>query len=236
MFENYLIRNLKEGEEVIAIVRPFWLTMGFPLFLAGLLIVIDVFLFAWLVQFGGWGLFGFFLVLLLGALWAIRSWIVWSLNAFILTNERLVDVDQKGFFHRTVSEATLSKIQDVSFSVGGPWQTMFQYGNVIVQTAGAKNNLELEGVHHPEQVQELVTKLQQTVQQEMHNEDDLTASELLAMVQKIKKGMTSGKLHKILDAEHEAAENGKTEALEDFLENENETGAPIDLRKRRKEK
>lgn len=237
MFEKYLSKNLKEEEEVIAIVRPFWLTMGVPIFFAAFLLLVDVFLFAWFLQFGSWGVLGFFLLLLTGLLWGVRSWIVWSLNAFILTNQRLIDVDQKGFFHRTVSEAALGKIQDVSFTVQGPWQTMFQYGKVIVQTAGTTTNLELEGVHHPEQIQELVTKLQQTVQEERGMKDELTASELLAMVRKIKQGVAGGKLQELLDEEHAEDAEGKRSALEDFFgKGSTEEGEGPNLRRRRRDR
>lgn len=229
MFEDYLSRNLKEGEAVVAIVRPYWLTMGFPMFLSAALAVFDAFFLAWFVQYGAIGVALFFLILLVALLWGVRSYVVWSLNAFILTNQRIIDVDQNGFFQRTVSEASFEKIQDVSFQISGLWQTMLKFGTVIVQTAGSSNNLELTGVHHPEQLQELITKLQASVEKERAHGDSLTASELLALVRKIKSGIGTEKLREIV-GDDDVGE-GREEAVEEFFE-PGRGGTP-DLRKRR---
>lgn len=135
---------------------------------------------------GGVGLIG--LSLLIGVLLGIRTLWVQQLNAFILTEQRIVDVDQRGFFHRVVSETTYDKVQDVSYVVKGVLPTMLKFGTVLVQTAGSSANLELQGVREPQRVQDLILRLQRETARHSST-DQLSADELLAMIQRIKAGI-----------------------------------------------
>jgi uncharacterized membrane protein YdbT with pleckstrin-like domain len=58
------------------------------------------------------------------------------LSLQIVTNQRIVDIDQKGLFNREVNELPLANIQDVSHKLNGFLGTIFNFGNVIIQTAG----------------------------------------------------------------------------------------------------
>lgn len=82
----------------------------------------------------------------------------WWNDLYVLTNQRLVDVDQRGLFHRAVAEAPLGNIQDVSFEVRGIAQTVLNYGNVFVQTASATTQISIEGVTDPQAVQQSILR------------------------------------------------------------------------------
>lgn len=58
------------------------------------------------------------------------------LSLQVITSERVIDIDQQGVFKREVNEMPLGQIEDVSFKQDGFWSTVFNYGNVILQTAG----------------------------------------------------------------------------------------------------
>lgn len=58
------------------------------------------------------------------------------LDVWIVTNERVIAIVQKGLFHRTVSQARLYQVQDVRTVVKGPIQLLFSYGDLHVETAG----------------------------------------------------------------------------------------------------
>lgn len=87
------------------------------------------------------------------------SIIDYALDVWVITNERVIDIEQNGFFSRSVSEQHLSKIQDVSSEVHGFWPTIWKYGNVQVQTAGEFGKFHIEEVPHPEGVRDLLIKL-----------------------------------------------------------------------------
>ena len=100
----------------------------------------------------------FTLVIIVSVIGAWRGVYLWALNAFIITDQRVLDFDQKGLFHRVVSATTYNKIQDVSYSTKGIWQSTFKIGNILLQTAGNQANLELKFVANPEETVEIISK------------------------------------------------------------------------------
>ncbi len=91
-----------------------------------------------------------------GILWAIRSLYLWNADVLVVTNLRIVDVDQKGLLSRKVSEAPYDVIQDVSWKREGIWQTIFRMGSVSVQTAGSSATIEAEQIPHPSKLHEII--------------------------------------------------------------------------------
>lgn len=67
------------------------------------------------------------------------------LSLQIVTSKRIIDVDQKGLFNRQTEQMPISNIQDVAFKQSGLASILFNFGDVIVQSAG--NTLENTGVN-----------------------------------------------------------------------------------------
>ncbi|MBI3576515.1 hypothetical protein HY086_00560 [Candidatus Gottesmanbacteria bacterium] len=84
----------------------------------------------------------------------------WFFNIYIVTDRRIVDIDFYYLLFKRFSEAEVSKIQDISFTVGGIAATVFDYGNVLIETAGELPNLKFEAVPHPEKVVETIRSLE----------------------------------------------------------------------------
>ena len=82
----------------------------------------------------------------------------WWNDLYVLTTQRLVDVDQRGLFHRAVAEAPLENVQDVSFEVRGIVQTVLNYGSVLVQTASVTTQISIEGVTDPQAIQQTILR------------------------------------------------------------------------------
>lgn len=81
------------------------------------------------------------------------------LDAWIITNDRLVDVHQISLFARTVAEVDLYQIQDVSSEVHGFFPTIFNYGNIYLQTAGPIPKFIIHNVHRPDKLREAIIEL-----------------------------------------------------------------------------
>jgi uncharacterized membrane protein YdbT with pleckstrin-like domain len=81
------------------------------------------------------------------------------LDVFILTEKRLIDIDQTGLFSRTVSELRLYRIQDVTAEIRGFWQSMFDFGSVYIQTAGEKERFDFQNVAHPNALAKKILEL-----------------------------------------------------------------------------
>lgn len=90
---------------------------------------------------------------------ALASFIGWFFNIYIVTNERVVDIDFFYLLYKKFSEAELSKIQDISYTSGGVLAAIFNYGYVTVETAGEAPNLIFELIPYPERVVETIRAL-----------------------------------------------------------------------------
>jgi membrane protein YdbS with pleckstrin-like domain len=150
--------KLRDGESVSAVIRNHWLVHAGNFLLSFLLIALPFFLMVPLFRFGWLGMAVFVSMALAGLIVGWRTAFVWYWNAFIITSDRVIDIDQRGFFERVVSEASYDKVQDVSYKVKGIMGTILNVGSVTVQTAGTNSDLELNDVHEPQEAQHLITR------------------------------------------------------------------------------
>jgi len=91
--------------------------------------------------------------------YAIEGFLGWYFNVFFITTDAIIDVDFFNLIGKRVSEADLSKIQDVSYSTNGVLGTMLNYGNVQVQTAAEITEFRFESVPNPEKVAKMLDDL-----------------------------------------------------------------------------
>lgn len=98
------------------------------------------------VFFGGLGL-----GVLLGLLFFFPSWIAWYYSVFIVTDQRLIQITQKGLFHRSVVDLNLGQIQTVNYEIAGLQQTLLGFGTILMQTY--VGDLVIHDVHHPAKIQ-----------------------------------------------------------------------------------
>lgn len=74
------------------------------------------------------------------------NFVDYYLDVWIVTNERLINIEQKGLFSRTISELRYYRIQDVTSEVKGIVPTLFHYGDVYVQTAAERTRFIMKQV------------------------------------------------------------------------------------------
>lgn len=87
----------------------------------------------------------------LGLLVFMPSWISWHFSLFIITDQRFIQITQKGLFHRSVGDIALSQIQSVNYEVAGLQETLLGFGTIKMQTY--IGDMELKDVHHPAKIQ-----------------------------------------------------------------------------------
>lgn len=88
--------------------------------------------------------------LAIGLLLFSYQFILWYFTVYIVTNQRLRQVTQKGLFGTSVVELRLSKIQNISYTVPGLSGELFKYGTIIIQTF--VGDLVIHKVEHPSEV------------------------------------------------------------------------------------
>ena len=90
----------------------------------------------------------------IGLVILLPSWISWYFSVFILTNQRFIQIIQKGFFHRSVADIKLQQIQSISYELSGLQQTLLGYGPIKFQTY--IGDFIIHDVHHPGKIQKKI--------------------------------------------------------------------------------
>ena len=88
---------------------------------------------------------------LLGILCFMPSWIGWFFSIYIITDQRFIQIKQKGLFHRAVAALGLNQIQSVNYEIGGLQETLLGFGTIKMQTY--VGDLVIHDVHHPSKIQ-----------------------------------------------------------------------------------
>lgn len=87
---------------------------------------------------------------------AFFAFVNYYLDVFVITNERIIHIEQHNPFSRTVAELRLERVQDVTVEQHGILPTLLHYGNVRVQTAGEATAFVFHDVPYPLKVKEVV--------------------------------------------------------------------------------
>lgn len=140
--------NLRSGEKVDIVLRRHWIAFAF-LSLYAL----------------GWAIFTVIMFLVLGSSAAIClmvivfwmyyslflyvSWLNYELDVFILTNNRIVCIEQKTFLNRSVGETTLDKVQEVSIETKWLLANLFDFGTLKILTSWSSPSFDMTFSPHP---------------------------------------------------------------------------------------
>ncbi|OGF28096.1 hypothetical protein A2303_00710 [Candidatus Falkowbacteria bacterium RIFOXYB2_FULL_47_14] len=90
------------------------------------------------------------------------SFVDYYLDSWIITNRRIIYIDQRGFFSRVVAEHKIFRIQDVTSETHGLIPTVLKFGDVHVQTAGtAEERFSFRQVPNPDHIRDIIIKLAQ---------------------------------------------------------------------------
>ncbi len=81
------------------------------------------------------------------------------LDQWIVTSERVIDIDQESFWNRKVDSLFLHRIQNVETGVYGFFNTLFGFGTVSIESAGAEmDRIHMTGLSNPEQVRDTILR------------------------------------------------------------------------------
>ncbi len=168
----FTFKEKDEEEEILVAMRPHWMTnVGWILIAAAM--VLGPTLLKSVALLNGlpvkYQILGGLFWYLVTFAFAFEKFLSWYFDVYIITDERVVDIDFNNLLDKKFSEAKLSMIQDVTSRQIGVAQTMFNYGSVLIQTAAEVNELRFDNIPNPEKVVK-VLKL-------MREEEDIEAIE-----------------------------------------------------------
>lgn len=115
--------------------------------------------------------------LLLGAIVYLPSWISWHFSVFIVTDQRLIQITQKGLFNRSVIDMGLDQIRMVNYQVAGLQETLLGFGTIMMQTA--VGDLVIHEIPHPAKIQKKLLEIlrEHGVSADSYNEPDQLETE-----------------------------------------------------------
>lgn len=90
---------------------------------------------------------------------AFERFLTWFFNVGILTDERIVDINFPSLLYRDISEVKTDKTQQVSTKTGGYIRSLFNFGDVLIQSAGEIPEIYFDAVPNPEQVSKIINEL-----------------------------------------------------------------------------
>lgn len=165
LFDNI---KLEQEEVVLEVVRKHWFVIGLELFGAGILVgapflvlilasslpdslsVLSEIIFSHIPEF----LFFSCIWILFSILTVFTIWTHYYLDLWVVTDRRIILIDQIHFFNRNVSIFRLERMQDIEYKVTGIIPTLLNFGTIKAQTAGAhESNFTSTGLPDPRGLQ-----------------------------------------------------------------------------------
>jgi uncharacterized membrane protein YdbT with pleckstrin-like domain len=155
MAEKYF-EDQFEDEEVLLVFRkhPVVMRRGFIVAMFVLLLGSGPSLFnpTYSTYFIGMGI-----AIVLAVMVMLPSWIGWYFSVFIVTDQRLIQITQKGLFNRSVIDMRLNQIQMVNYQIAGLQETLLGFGTIMMQTF--VGDLVIHEIHHPAKIQKKLLEI-----------------------------------------------------------------------------
>lgn len=81
-------------------------------------------------------------------------WTNYYLDIWVVTDKRIVNIEQISLFNRDVTTMRIERVQDATIEVRGFWAEYFNFGNLIIHSASHASDGEktFEGIPDPEGV------------------------------------------------------------------------------------
>ena len=155
-------RERHEDEEIIIVGRRHWFTnvpwIITTIFLMFIPLILTFIPLSSIISPRYHSISILFLYLIIFA-FSFEKFLSWYFNVYIITTRRVVDIDFNKLLVKKYSDAEISMIQDVTSAVIGVFPTVFNYGNVLIQTASEVNEIIFEGVPNPEKIIKILQEI-----------------------------------------------------------------------------
>lgn len=137
------LENMRPWEKVEMLIKRHWIVyfMLFIYFLLWVIITIIIF---------GFFKFNIFTNLIICLFWMVFSLFLYverinyELDMFVLTNNRIIWIEQISFLNRTVTECNLWQVQEVNSRTSWFFANIFNYWTIDIQTAWSVTTLKMD--------------------------------------------------------------------------------------------
>lgn len=163
--------TLQNNEQIIYKIRKHWLVFALEVASFGLLAVLPIIALILIYRVGVMPTMGSLtqqglsFTIFFYSVWLIiithliaLIWTDYYLDVWLVTNQRVIDVEQLGLFHRRIASFRLDLIQDIKILVPGFLATFLKYGNIHIQTAGDFREFSIKNVADPYKLKEIIER------------------------------------------------------------------------------
>ena len=180
--------DLEESEEILTMVRKHWfyivsqlaaifMAAIFPMVLLGVFLNLPPAFSLTGIDFSQYpSQISFFIALwlFLSVVSAFAVWTKYYLDLWVITDRRIIAVEQINFFNRNVAIFRLERMQDIEFNINGLIQTFFNFGTISAQTAGhMEANFSSNYMPNPDELQATIQKAMDARLEELNNKPNL---------------------------------------------------------------
>ncbi len=173
-------RHIEDDESVVTIVHRHWL-MSIRMLLwptvalvAGVLLLIAAPFRSVAIGVGIWSA--------CAILWWIRNFFDYFLDAWIITDQGIIDVAWYGWFHRESSRVLFSDIQGVSYEIKGILPTLMRFGTIAVEKISTGATISMDTVSKPRKVEATILRCMEGYLHSKNLKDAKQVQELLGAV------------------------------------------------------
>jgi hypothetical protein len=164
---NLRFETQEQEETIILFLRKHWITNLNWILLSVILIITPLIIFPLLTQSTmlpvqiASSVISFLILVwyLLSFSYTLIQFITWYFTVSIITNERIIDIDLVNVLNKKLSETRVALVEDVTENTRGFLGAIFDYGDVVVQTAAKEQEFFLDAVPHPEKVVQILNEL-----------------------------------------------------------------------------
>lgn len=115
------------------------------------------------------------------ALWLLIAWMrlghVWTdqyLDLWVVTDRRIISIDQQTLFVRSVGSFRLERLQDMNIVIPGFLATLLDYGNIEAQTAsGSEEEFQVRNLPRPRELKALILEAADNRMRYVSNRENL---------------------------------------------------------------
>lgn len=111
-----------------------------------------------------------FVIISLVTLFVLIAIYIYRQSRLLVTNKNLAQIVQRTLFSRKVSELSMSNVEDVSVEQQGILATIFNYGTLVVQTAGEMENFIFKLCPNPNKFSEMILEARQAYAESLEEE------------------------------------------------------------------
>lgn len=160
---------LKDFEHIRQTYRQSPFVLIHPMLVSGLAIVLPSYA---VLRYGSAGLMRTALLIwvILVICHALRILIIWRLNTYVVTNQRLLHYAQEGLFDQTVTETPHERILNVSYKTEGMISRFVGYGDVVVQVVGLMEPIILKNIDTPMEIKDYLWEMHKRIAQDKSGE------------------------------------------------------------------